>query len=126
MASVMQKVFLRPVVALMNEHRLASAVHVYGFRPQCSCAHMSELIRTVMLKAAAFGKKCYVMSADVKHAFHGISHQWAQRAMRHVQVPALIRKTFLRSYRIYDVRLSCRVRHPLNSALIPWGEGKGG
>ena len=120
---VLQKIFLRPVVGLMNEHRLASSVHVYGFRPQCSCVHVSELVRTVMLKAAAYGKKCYVMSADVKHAFQGISHQWAQRAMRHFQVPALIRKNMLEE--LSDLRCAAVLpgRLPQTFALIPWGKG---
>ena len=76
LTSVGQKVFLRPVMALVEEHRLASKVHTYGFRKHCSCAHIIELLRTLVLKANLYRKTLYILSCDVKGAFQGIQHDW--------------------------------------------------
>ena len=118
---MLQKAFLRPVVELMNEHRLASAVHVYGFRPGCSCALISELIRTTVHKASAFGMTCYIMSADIKRAFQGITHEWAQRAMIRFRVPAQLRIVLLEE--LTGLRCSAALPGTNPSQYCPYTKG---
>eukprot|EP00974_Lingulodinium_polyedra_P120205 11174104-Lingulodinium_polyedra.AAC.1 len=91
----MQKAFLRPVVGLAQLHRRPSAVHTYGFKANCSCAQVSELLRMVLDKANSFGKSCYVLSADIKTAFQLLSHDAVQRALRRYEVPPLLRRCLL-------------------------------
>ena len=82
---------------------------------------ISELIRNVVHKADAFGMKCFVMSTDIRRAFQGISHEWAQRAMRRFQVPAHLRKVILEE--LAGLRCSASLPGATPSQYCPYSKG---
>jgi hypothetical protein len=94
--SVLQKVFLKLVVTLMQELSDPLEVEQYGFRPGRQTLEPVDIVRTLLAKGSSWGLPFSFAKGDLFRAFDNIKHGPLQRSLEHRKVPSRLQLAIFR------------------------------
>ena len=94
--SVLQKVFLKLVVTLMQELSDPLEVEQYGFRPGRQTLEPVDIVRALLAKGSSWGLPFSFAKGDLFRAFDNIKHGSLQRSLEHRKVPSRLQLAIFR------------------------------